>query len=84
MPKNKAKNAFLHKGRREVSLRPLRFLFVAINVPRSLWTAPKNFVKIFGDFPSQIPLFFRYRDREYLFLPQSFFFLLELAGFRFS
>lgn len=67
----------LHKGRREVSLRPLRFLFVAINVPRSLWTAPKNFVKIFGDFPSQIPLFVRYRNmkREVSFpLSPSFFF----------
>ena len=53
------KSVSLSMGRREFSLRPLCFL-LAINVLFSLWNAPKNFVQLFGDFPSQIPLSFRY------------------------
>lgn len=71
MPKNKAKNAFCTKGGEKFPSALCRFLLVAINVPRSLWTAPKNFVKIFGDFPSQIPLFVRYRNRRGRYLSPS-------------
>ena len=48
----------LHGAERIFS--PPFVLSLAINVLFSLWNAPKNFVQLFGDFPSQIPLSFRY------------------------